>query len=206
MTERSALVDQKQQARQEYYQEILQALGKPPQDGTAYPIPDCTPFFAATSTIHSPFFLLVDHKEIGLFPSGFHKYNAPGGLGDGKVIVQAKRPLGDSWVKEPLVVVEGLIANLSRSIIRGVTHSFSLREDGFQSSHIRYSVWDGLGNLIVISHPSPWYSHGKAPDQIWERVAEAIKSNPLLPDERLTMTHPPTTRPIAIKNVGASRD
>ncbi|MFA5933158.1 MAG: hypothetical protein WCV81_02735 [Microgenomates group bacterium] len=199
-------ITQEQQALQGYYKEILQLLGEPTKDGTPYPLPDFGVFpYIVSRSIHSPNFLLVEHENIGLNQLNFHWYKAPTvKFGEGKVIVLAKLPIENNWSKGPVLTIEGILLAGRPVPARGTIISYSLFADGKQSSDYRYTTWDSQGNAVV-NRSWFFYNTGEAPKGIWRKVAEAIKTNPLLPDERLTVIHPPTTRPLSIKS-GNIRD
>ncbi len=196
MSEAIDSTDLKRAALQEYYQTIQDFLGEPSETQIPYPIPDYVQpnTIGPTQSIHSPYFLLIDHQDLGLYPSSFHQYNAPARLGEGKVILQLRKPI-EKYNRGSILVIEGLVANSPK----GVIASYCLYTDGYQYSAIRYSLWEGHGNLVLYNQANQHYRIETAPDGIWEKAAQEIKRHQLIPDERLLMIKPPLRRPLTVR-------
>lgn len=205
MQEIDQLPSQERIENQELYRRILAVLGESPEDAPVYPLPDCPVFESMRQSVHSPNLVVVDHELIGLHPLGFHHYSTPIMIeGDWKVSVMAKTPVNDYWVKEPVIVVEGVIRNAVRGkksiTVPGITRHFALYPNGHEQTIESWLTWDREEKTKVMAHLSRFFRFGTTPVN-WEKVAKVVGTSQLIPSSRYRTSLPPLTRPLVIRGI-----
>lgn len=112
-------------------------------------------------------------------------------------------------MKEPVVVVEGVVRNAIRPgkklvTVPGITRYFALYSNGHEQTVDSHLTWDREGKTEVSSYFSRFFRFGETPVN-WKKVAEVVETSPLIPSSRYRAILPPLTRPLVIRETG-SRD
>lgn len=183
-----------------YYRQITECLGTPPLDGKLSLIPDVLNIDSgrAVPSIHSSRFAVVPQEEIDLDGSGFFpKFTTPHARNpQGTVLVMVKRPVEDHRPRTPVITVEG--AAKSRWI-----YSFTLYQEGWESIDTRTIDWDAEGKIVVRRIQSNIF--GSSPEDMWEKVAQAVATHSSRPTSEFDSIPMPFTRPPLI-GAGRNRD